>query len=55
MLLLACTPGLLAQTGPVNGNDLPAVVDSNNRFAIELYQKISSQDTGQNIFVSMGS
>ena len=51
-LLLAGAPGLLAQTRTVNGNDLPAVVDANNQFAVDLYQKISTQDTGQNIFVS---
>jgi serpin B len=52
MLLLVGAPGLLAQSATANGNNLSAVVDSNNQFAIDLYAKINAQDTGKNIFVS---
>jgi len=52
MLLMASTPGLPAQKSEVSNNDLPDVVDSNNLFAMDLYQKISAQNTGKNIFVS---
>src|ERR1035437_8165555 len=52
LLLLAGVPGLFAQSGTANRNDMYAVVDSNNQFAIDLYRKISAQDTGKNIFVS---
>ncbi|MGD0294756.1 MAG: serpin family protein [Terracidiphilus sp.] len=52
VLLLAGMSGLAAQSGTANKNDLYAVVDSNNQFAIDLYRKINAQDTGKNIFVS---
>jgi serpin B len=52
LLLLAGVSGLGAQSGTTNRNDMHAVVDSNNQFAIDLYRKISAQDTGKNIFVS---
>jgi serpin B len=52
MLLLVGAPGLLAQSATANGNNLSAVVDSNNQFAINLYAKINAKDTGKNIFVS---
>jgi serpin B len=52
LLLLAGVSGLAAQSGTTNKNDLHAVVDSNNQFAIDLYRKINSKETGNNIFVS---
>jgi serpin B len=52
LLLLAGVSALAAQSGTANNNDLHAVVDSNNQFAIDLYRKINAQDTGKNIFVS---
>jgi len=52
MLLFAGVSGLGAQSGATNRNDLHAVVDSNNQFAIDLYRKINAQDAGKNIFIS---
>jgi serpin B len=52
LLLFVGMSGLGAQSGAANKNDLHAVVDSNNQFAIDLYRKINAQDTGKNIFVS---
>jgi serpin B len=52
ILLLAGVNGLAAQSGTTNKNDMYAVVDSNNQFAIDLYRKINSQNAGKNIFVS---
>ena len=52
LLLFVGMSGLGAQSGAANKNDLHAVVDSNNQFAIDLYRKINARDTGKNIFVS---
>ena len=52
LLLLAGMSGLAAQSGSVNKNDMHAVVDSNNQFAIDLYRSINAKETGKNIFVS---
>jgi len=52
LLPLAGASGLTAQSGTANRNDLHAVVDSNNQFAIDLYRKVNAQDAGKNIFVS---
>jgi serpin B len=52
LLLLAGVSGLAAQSETAKGNDLYAVVDSNNQFAIDLYRKINLKETGKNIFVS---
>src|ERR1035437_7079429 len=52
LLLLAGVSGLAAQSETAKGNDLYAVVDSNNHFAIDLYRKINLKETGKNIFVS---
>ena len=52
LAMFAGVPGLAAQSGTANKNDMHAVVDSNNQFAIDLYRKINSQDAGKNIFVS---
>src|ERR1017187_534624 len=52
LAIFAGIPGLLAQSATPNRNDLHAVVDSNNQFAIDLYRKINAQDAGKNIFVS---
>ena len=52
LLLLSGTSGLHAQKATEKTNNLSAVVDSNNLFAIDLYQKINAQNTGKNIFVS---
>jgi len=55
LVLLAIFAGasrLSAQSETANKNNLYAVVDSNNQFAIDLYRKINSKDTEKNIFVS---
>lgn len=52
LMLLLGASGLHAQKTPEKANNLSDVVDSNNLFAMDLYQKISSQNTDKNIFVS---
>jgi len=52
LAIFAGVSGLSAQSGTANRNDLYAVVEANNQFAIDLYRKINAQDAGKNIFVS---
>ncbi len=52
LALYAGVSGMFAQSEPTNNNDMHAVVDSNNQFAIDLYRKVNAQDSGKNIFVS---
>ncbi|MGD0682754.1 MAG: serpin family protein [Terracidiphilus sp.] len=52
LAISAGVSGLSAQSESPNRNDLHAVVEANNQFAIDLYRKINAQDEGKNIFVS---